>query len=288
VVGWNLESGAADPAYLSGFIADFQGVDLWGFSEVEAGDVPTYAAACAAGEGGRQFSFIVGTTGWSDRLAIVFNADKLELVSSHELVGLRAVTGRAPLYGVFKQKSTGAQFIFMVNHLHRTNAAKRMEQAVGLEKWAKAQSVPAVLVGNYNFDVAVGTRAGNAAFAAMTDEGVFRWVEPAPFRATHKGGSVLDFVFLSGPATAWAAKAEVVTLADDAVDTLSGSDHRPVLAEVTPAPGGAAPRAVATAARPAAEAELRQKKRNEILKRLAAVERELVALRRLVKELADE
>ncbi len=276
VVAWNLESGEAKPSYLSTLIADFQGVDLWGFSEVVAGDAPIYAAACAVGESGQQFEHFVGTTGGSDRLVIVYNATKLELVSKHELLDLKVQTGRAPLYGVFKSKQTGDQFIFMVNHLHRTKAAKRMEQAVGLEKWSKNQPLPAIVVGDFNFDVNVSSKQGNAAFVAMTDEHVFRWVEPAPFRATHKGGSVLDFVFLSGPGKTWTAKAEVFKLLDDAVDTLNSSDHRPLLAQVNTTAGPVARSAVhpalfepnAAAEEAVAEAEFRQKKRNEVLKKL--------------------
>lgn len=292
VVGWNLESGDAKRTYLSDLIGQFQGVDLWGFSEVKAEDADTYAAACAVGEGGQQFKHFVGTTGGSDRLVIVYNATKLDLVEQQELLDLRVQTGRAPLYGVFKSKATSEKFIFMVNHLHRGNAAKRMEQAVGLEKWAKTQSRPAIFVGDYNFDVKLSTKKGNPAFEAMLDEGVFRWVEPAPFRATHKSGSVLDFVFLTGTAKGWGAKAEVTKLVDDEIENQNASDHRPVLAELNTSPqaGSSSPAlgALPQPADAAAEAQARQQKRNEILRKLADLERELALLRRMVKELADE
>lgn len=296
VVGWNLESGDAEPSYLAAQIRDFQGVDLWGFSEVQKKNATAFAVACAVGEDGQQFQSFVGNTGGSDRLVIVYNASKLELVGQpQELLELRVVTGRAPLFGVFKIKSSGEQFIFMVNHLHRTNPDKRMEQAVGLEKWAKNQALPAVLVGDYNFDVKVKTKQGNSSFVAMTDENVFHWVEPTPFRATHKSGGVLDFVFLAGPAKKWTSRAEVVKLADDEVDTLQGTDHRPVQAELntTPDPFGPVP-LTAPAKAPIADAallaaaEARQKKRNEILRRLSQLERELVTLRRMIRDLADD
>jgi len=292
VVAWNLESGEANPSFISGQIADFAGVDLWGFSEVELEDAAAYATACAVGETGQQFKHFVGSTGWSDRLVIVWNATKLELMKQDELLELKAQTGRAPLMGVFKVKSTGEHFIFMVNHLHRGSPAKRMEQAIGLEQWAKNQQLPAIVVGDFNFDVKVSTKKGNPAFEAMTDEGAFRWVEPMPFRATHKGGSVLDFVFLTGPAKAWAATSEVFKLSDDEVDTLQGTDHRPVLADLDTAI--LAKKVSLPTAKPAtedvlatSEAENRQKTRNEILRRLTELERDLVILRRLVRELAE-
>jgi hypothetical protein len=127
----------------------------------------------------------------------------------------------------------------------------------------------------------------------MTDENVFRWVQPTPFRATHKKGGILDFVFLSGPAKTWTAKSEVVKLPDDNVDTLLASDHRPVQADLstfTTNPGAivksVGKKELVTES--AVQFEHRQKKRDEILKRLAELEKELTALRRLVKDLADE
>jgi hypothetical protein len=148
-----------------------------------------------------------------------------------------------------------------------------------------------VLTGDYNFDVNINTKKGNPAFVAMTDEGVFRWLEPTPFRATHKAGSVLDFVFLSGPAQKWSGLTEVVKLSDDAVDTLSGSDHRPVKTRLSttgaPAPFAAAEKAPAATAE-IADAQRRLEKRNELLRRIGDLDRELAIIRRLVRELGDD
>jgi endonuclease/exonuclease/phosphatase family metal-dependent hydrolase len=292
IVSWNVESGGAKPAFVGGQIAEFVGVDIWGLSEVQAGDAAGYAAKCGVGEAGT-FKHIVGTTGNSDRLVIVYNEAKVSLVEGKELLDLSAQTGRAPLLAKFKTVASGHEFIFMVNHLHRTNPTKRMAQAVGLEAWAKTQALPAVLVGDYNFDVNVTTKLGNPEFVAMTDENVFKWVEPTPFRATHKGGSILDFVFLSGSAKNWAAKTEVVTLSDDVVNTLDGSDHRPLMAHFktvapAPPPGPGPLAAVQPGSAETAMATARSTKRNEILAKIARMEKDLVELKRLVKELGEE
>jgi endonuclease/exonuclease/phosphatase family metal-dependent hydrolase len=294
VVAWNLESGEAKPSFIGGQLAGFQGVDIWGLSEVQASDAVGYAASCAVGESGT-FKHILGNTGQSDRLVIVYNASKLTLIESQELMSLKVDTGRAPLLAKFQTKGSGETFIFMVNHFHRGNAAKRMIQSKGVKAWATTQTVPTIVTGDLNFDVNVGTKKGNPASTVMLDGTTFKWIEPSPFRGTHKGGSVLDFVLVSGAAKGWQVKeAEVVALSDDAVDTLHGSDHRPVLARfetlsISPSAATAATAsAVAAPSEAEAIAKTRNDKRNQLLAKLASLEHELVQMKRLIKELGDE
>src|SRR5215207_8741780 len=74
VVSWNVESGGSDDQVVRSRIGSFQGVDLWGLSEVAS---PASAGVFELGaEDGEDANFerVVGTTGGGDRLAILFNA----------------------------------------------------------------------------------------------------------------------------------------------------------------------------------------------------------------------
>ena len=62
VVSWNVESGGSDDQTIRGRMASFQGVDLWGLSEVAS---PTAAGVFELGaEDGEDADFgrVVGTT----------------------------------------------------------------------------------------------------------------------------------------------------------------------------------------------------------------------------------
>jgi endonuclease/exonuclease/phosphatase family metal-dependent hydrolase len=55
----------------------------------------------------------------------------------------------------FRLKPVGSEFLFMVNHLYRSNTERRHEQARLLNAWARQQTLPAIAVGAFNIDWAV-------------------------------------------------------------------------------------------------------------------------------------
>jgi hypothetical protein len=57
---------------------------------------------------------------------------------------------RAALVAHFRGKRTGQEFKFMVNHLARGNDALRLERAVFLNQWARAQQMPVMAVSDYH------------------------------------------------------------------------------------------------------------------------------------------
>ena len=83
VVGWNIESGGATDAAVAARVRRFQGIDIWGLSEV-GNDTTLQAFEVAAehDEGGADYTRILSTTGCGDRLGIVFNATRLQLIGS--------------------------------------------------------------------------------------------------------------------------------------------------------------------------------------------------------------
>ena len=78
-----------------------------------------------------------------------------------------------------KGKASEKTFWFMVNHLYRSRANLRQEQATEIRKWAAAQSIPVIAVGDYNFDFRVPSGPGNTAMANFSQGDTFTWVRPA-------------------------------------------------------------------------------------------------------------
>lgn len=237
VIGFNTESGGSDPDVVaSEVIADMRGESLWGFAEVEGTPAAEAYVAAAADPGGEEaWDHVLGTTGYEDRLVLAWDDARLSLESSEELSDINVGgTARAPLVGRMRDRATDLEFLFVVNHLWRTDEPKRHEQAELLNAWGRAQSLPVVMVGDYNFDWDVQSGDHDAGYDLLTDGGVFSWVKPDPLLSTQCSGfydSVLDFVFVGGDARSWTADSDVLR-PDDTYCAGSHqetwSDHRPV------------------------------------------------------------
>ncbi|MGF1492666.1 MAG: endonuclease/exonuclease/phosphatase family protein [Microcoleaceae cyanobacterium] len=248
VVGFNVESGDADPEFIANrYIKPINQAELWGFSEVKDQTwVDQFVLAARNQPSGlsrfmpaqpMSFRSIFGSTGNSDRLAILYDSTQLEQLESYELetinIGGRV---RAPLVAQFRFKPTGTEFLFVVNHLYRTDAAGRHRQAQLLNQWAQQQSLPIVAVGDYNFDwdVVRGENKRDKGYDLMTQNGVFTWIRPTNLVATYcskRYSSILDFVFVAGGAKNWPASAEVLyPEAEYCPDDQRKSDHRPMQA----------------------------------------------------------
>jgi endonuclease/exonuclease/phosphatase family metal-dependent hydrolase len=282
VIGFNVESGGASVPVLSQVIAKQQGVDVWGLSEVQDKSwLDAFVKAAAEGEGGAKFEGVLGTTGQADRLAVVYNSTRFELVRSLELHHINVSgTVRAPLVAHLRLRSAPqTEFLFMVNHLYRGDAEGRHRQARLLNDWGRQQALPVIATGDYNFDWNVngGDTDHDPGYDFMTAGDVFKWVRfPSPMVKTQCSNfnSVLDFVFLAGPARQWKAESSVL-FADDATycdQSRNGSDHRPVLARLDATPGTGRPTPTTVT-------------RQDILNRIAALENELRALRALAEKL---
>lgn len=283
VVSYNVESGDADPAVVGVRVADFLGVDIWGFSEVkDATWATTFEAAAAVGESAA-FRSVLGTTGREDRLLIVYNDTRLQMIEHFELHRINSLRNvRSSLVARLRLRSTGQEFLFMVNHLWRGSERGRHKQAQKLNDWARGQSLPVIAVGDYNFDwdVTDGDSDHDEGYDLMTDDGVFQWTRPAqlhPSQTNPSFQSVLDFVFTAGAAQAWPARSEIIVQPGDAPDNAQISDHRPLKAEfdlVAVTPHGVAPLAAGAAAggappsRPEKNVEGRLKEIEDRLKRI--------------------
>lgn len=240
VIGYNTQSGQATADGVDDAILDMDGGDIWGFSEVD--DNPTWATKfeqAAESDEGADFKKMPGTTGGDDRLLIIYDSDRLEKLDDFELHLVKASHRvRSPLVAHFRLKTTGQEFLFMVNHLYRGSGfvgeRDRARQAKMLNAWARGQSLPIIAVGDYNFDwhVERGDYEHARAFDELTNDGIFTWVRPKELVKTHDSdyNSVLDFVFVAN-AFRWDAESTILVRDEDFPDDETTSRHRPITSE---------------------------------------------------------
>lgn len=275
VVSWNVESGDSDNDTIRARMARFQGVDLWGLSEVASPAAAGIFERGAEDGEGADFSRVVSATGGGDRLAIIFNARRFRLVRQQELTDINEGNHRAPLVAELEEISTRQRLLFMVNHLARGNNTLRHRQATKLNQWVRNQTLPVVAVGDYNFDFDVvgGDQNHDRGFDNMTAGGAWTWVRPPTLIKTQcspQFNSVLDFVFVNAAARAWAGTSEILVEPNDCDDTPLTSDHRPVVARfnasgLPPTSGGPT--------------------REELLRRIEEMERQLQQLKETVRQI---
>ncbi len=273
VVSWNVESGGSDDQTIRQRMASFEGVDVWGLSEV--------ASVAAAGvfetgaEDGEEANFekIVSTTGGGDRLAIIFNADRFRLVRSQELLNINQGNHRAPLVAELQEVASNRNFLFMVNHLARGNAALRRQQATQLNDWVRTQTLPVIAVGDYNFDWEVigGDQDHDVGFDNMTNGAVWTWVRPATLiksQCSPNFNSVLDFIFVNAAAQSWSGTSEIIVVPNDCDPSPLTSDHRPLFGTFNMG-GDGGPRLT----------------KEQLLRKIEEIERQLIQLKDAVRRL---
>jgi hypothetical protein len=245
VIGWNAESGDANPDTIAKRIEEIDGCDIWGICEVENAQ---WAAVFEIGteiDENADFKTILGSTGRTDKMQIIYNSGKFDLIKSYELHRIN-IKGRvrAPLVAHLKSKSSGTEFLFIINHLYRSNNRARHKQAALLNQWAQEQVLPIIAVGDYNFDWEVidGDANHDYGYDNMTAGGNFYWVRPDELKksqASTNYNSVLDFIFLGGNVWTWEAESEIMKRDETDIDDNNFSDdefntdHRPVKAVIT-------------------------------------------------------
>lgn len=216
VIAWNVESGGSDPATIATRLRSFADYSIVALSEVAASAAPLYAKEFPG------FESILGSTGGGDRLQLLIDKDRFEILESKEMDRfedhqLNNGNHRSPLMARLKDKQTSIEFIILHNHLARTNAELRKAQAIGLREWARVQTSPVIAVGDYNFDFDFPTKQGNESFVEFMRDGVWKWIEPkewidSNWADANKDGkddfpdSMLDFAFAANAASSSASR----------------------------------------------------------------------------------
>jgi len=247
---WNDRSRESDPDLLQQQMAAKTGIKLWGLSEVlDASTLAKFEAGAEDGEGS-DFVAIMGRTGGRDSLAILYDSSVFEQIGQPiELeTETRLTSGlRATLVLHLKGKKSGQEFLFGVNHLKRGGSQNptRLQQAKNLNQWARSQTLPVVLVGDFNFDYDVqrghlGLPHRDGGFDALVKDHIFQWVPTTNMvktQADDRYNTMLDFIFVANAPFGWTGSAKVLRrTGDEAATTIDfddddrSSDHRPVSA----------------------------------------------------------
>jgi endonuclease/exonuclease/phosphatase family metal-dependent hydrolase len=247
ILAWNVESGGNDPAVIAQQLADLAGYDVYCLCEVRSANFNRYAKAVGPG-----FSAVTSQTGRGDRLQILFDSKRFEILQQKELHRhgdheLNNGTHRSPLFVRLQDRDSGVEFVVMTNHLARSNADLRTQQAVGLREWARDQGVAIINIGDFNMDYGFRAEKGNDAFVEMLRDNVWQWVRPTELIDTNWSDpdgdgsdnypdSMLDFAFEAGPAKEWNPVCKVIVRDGDFPDDGNTSDHRPIELRVTISP----------------------------------------------------
>lgn len=243
ILAWNIESGGNNPAVIVQQLAEISRHDIYCLCEVNADNFDLYKTALGTG-----FVSVTSQTGRADRLQIIFDSNRFELLQQKELDHYREHelnngTHRSPLFVRLRDRESGVESIVMTNHLARSNADLRTQQAIGLREWARDQNVAVINIGDFNMDYDFHTQKGNDAFAEMIRDNVWMWVRPAELIDTNWSAdgagndnypdSMLDFAFVAGPAKDWNPVCKVIVRDGDFPDDRTTSDHRPIELRLT-------------------------------------------------------
>lgn len=244
VITYNVESNSLDntnPRLVAEDIKLIPPADIWGLTEV-GNENNAQVFTLAIGRGSSDYQSILGTTGRSDRLQIVYNSQRLHLIDSQEIADIGGT--RAPLVAKFKFIPNNQEFLFVVNHFNRADTAKRELQAENFRNWGRSQKLPIIAVGDYNFDFSISSQRGNQAFNIFLSDNTFTWLKPSclsretcPKTGTQcnpRYDGILDFIFLGNQAQKWRGNSDILFENKPICESKNRgySDHYPVEAEI--------------------------------------------------------
>ena len=241
MLSWNIESADADLSWVTEQLSTLEGFDILALSEVNPEWAEALVSAAEDGEGAKgnweaEFNYALSETGYSQRLMLIWDNLRFERVGDPvELHSLNTenLTYRSPLYLQLRNRTTGSEFIVMVNHLARGAEDIRDMQAQGLVDWVQTQTIPVVALGDYNFDYDIDEGVGNNGFDLMTATEDWIWVRPDRLmksQAAFSYNSILDFVFVANAPETWSGFSDILSLYTPFEDDEITVDHRPVAA----------------------------------------------------------
>lgn len=232
VVGFNVDSDDASDDFIAAQLRKSEGIDIWGLSEVwQKRDWPETLRAGAEQGAGIEYGSVLGATGASNRMLILYRRDRLELLATEEIMEARATERHAAPLAAHFRSADGPEFMFVVVNFSE-QAARREAQSAGLAAWAATQALPLIAVGSFNFELDEDGE-GDAGFDSLLAASGWSWLRPEPNIGTWCGdrGRIADNVLLGGDARAWRADASVMYPQNNyCPDSVRSSDHRPVLA----------------------------------------------------------
>lgn len=234
---------------------DFHKFDVIAFSEVAGEEEAETFAVVADEDENADYRHLVGDSGRNIRVAMIFSAERLDLLESGELDFASTSGGsRKPLAAKLRTKGDGTEFWVVAVHLTRgqtrndgsgSGDLRNDAQSEELRAWIEAQGEPVIALGDFNYDVNFENNRRRIGFTTFTENNGPKWIEPDVEIDTNWSGetsdsfpnSILDFVFLSQSGSDWQSKSVIYQRPGDFPDTWRTADHRPVAAFFETDPG---------------------------------------------------
>jgi hypothetical protein len=232
MVGFNVESGDASDLVIGLQLKKSGGIDIWGLADVwpEGGWVEAMHEAAQAAEG-FAYGVLVGETGGSDRLMLLYRSDRLEMLGHDELLAARIDAREPAPLTAHLRLADGTELLVVLMRLADSDKRRRAQTGV-IADWAARQDLPVVALGTLFFGLAE-SEGPDPDMQQFLDASGWAWLRPADSRETscERGGRVDDFVLVGGAAADWQGRAEVMFPQNNyCPDNGRTSSHRPVLA----------------------------------------------------------
>ncbi|MDG2384477.1 MAG: hypothetical protein P8N76_22605 [Pirellulaceae bacterium] len=247
IVSWNLDSGGSDPSTIAQQLKTIGTYHLYGLTEVDPGEAERYAKSL-----GESFAAKLSMAGGPERLMMLYDTDRLALVSSRELNifdDLRAedqqIAYRKPLLLRLRDRPSEVDLLVVLNHLERDDVRFQREQAKALRLWCEEQKLAVIGIGDYNFDFNTKTLRGNTPFNEFMLDYRWHYIRPSGIADSHwldrnqdghddQPDTLSDCAFLAGGAQNWLAGSRVLVRKGDFPDDRRTSNHRPVELTLSP------------------------------------------------------
>lgn len=253
---WNLESGESSATKIGNQMSAKGDIDFWGLSEVPNQAFLDQLEAAIEASTGAEYVAQLSDDGASDRLAILYRKDKftaepyggtasIDSKPNHffEVDSINVGQTIRPGFGIQLRTQKGQVFIVLVHHWKccggDSNFTRRHLQAIQLNSFAiSTPTIPIISGGDYNIAINNGGTT-RPAFNELT-ESIWEYKAPPQSVGTHKGGTILDAVFVANKIPGWESKTDILKRDGNAIATTStfsdsntDTDHRPLLLTVT-------------------------------------------------------
>ena len=251
---WNLESGESDSSLIASQMVEKGDIDFWGLSEVlNQQAVDTFEAALETVNPGVDFISKISEEGNADRLAILYRSDTLTSVpysgdavvdnigdNFFEVDSINVGGTIRPALGIELETDDREPVVILVNHWKccggSRNRARRADQATQMNAFAiSTPGIPIISGGDFNIPLNQGNQREEA-FQILSQQWEYLKPEQPDNIGTHKGGTVLDGVFIRDDLPGWDSSTNIlerdgnnIATTSQFPDSQAETDHRPVL-----------------------------------------------------------
>ena len=250
---WNMHSDHSSASFLGRQMADKEGIDFWGLSEVQnQAAVAAFLVALNAEHTDAEFVSKISEDGGADRLAIIYRSDRLTSVpysggatvndigdNFFQVDAVNVGGTIRPALGIQLQSPSGQMVVVLANHWKccggPSNRERRKKQAIQMNSFAiQTPGLPIISGGDFNIPLHGRGQTDDAFITLMQ---IWEYRDPQMERiGTFRSGSVLDAVFVANRVQGWQSSTSILRREGNVVattrtfsDNRQTTDHRPLL-----------------------------------------------------------